>query len=69
MPAFLENIVADALQNVLGAFFIGIKSERLKVDVFSGQVVLRNLLVREDALSFWQVWPAPKRARLRRLTA
>lgn len=54
MSGFLENIVANALQNALGAFFVGVEKQRLKVDVFSGEVVLRNLPVREDALYTWQ---------------
>ena len=50
MSAFLEDLVASALQGLLGAYFVGIESQRLKLDVFSGQLVLRDLPVREDAL-------------------
>ena len=55
MAGFLENIVANALQNALGAYFVGVEKQRLKVDVFSGQVVLPNLPVRKDALATWQL--------------
>ena len=55
MPAFLENVVANALNNILGAYFDGIESQKLKVDVFRGQVVLQNLPVREDALAAFQL--------------
>ena len=55
MPAFLENVVSSALNNALGAYFYGIESQKLKVDVFRGQVVLQNLPVREDALAAFQL--------------
>ena len=55
MAAFLENMVANALQSTLGAYFDGIDSKTLKGDVFRGQVVLRNVPVREDALAAFQL--------------
>ena len=55
MPGFLEDIVANALQNALGNYFVGVEKQRLKVDVFSGHIELKNLPVREDALSSFQI--------------
>ena len=42
----LENVVATALQNMLGSYFHGVERSKLKLEVFSGSVVLRNLRVR-----------------------
>ena len=53
--AFLEDVAARTLQNVLGAYFHGIEKQRLKVDVFDGKVVLRQLRVREDALAAFEL--------------
>ena len=51
----LESVVANALQNLLGAYFHGVEKKKLQLDVFSGQVVLRNLKVRQDALAAFQL--------------
>jgi len=49
--SLLENVVANALQNLVGSYFYGVEKNKLKLSVLSGDLVLRNLQVRTDALS------------------
>ena len=49
--SLLENVVANALQNLVGRYFYGVEKNKLKLSVLSGDLVLRNLRVRTDALS------------------
>ena len=48
--ALLENLVANVLQQTLGVYFDGLETRALKLSVLSGDLVLRNLKVRTDAL-------------------
>ena len=45
MALLLENVVANALQNLLGSFFHNVDKKNLKLSVFSGDIVLRDLPV------------------------
>eukprot|EP00736_Rhodelphis_marinus_P003336 Rmarinus@m.26876 len=47
-----ESIIADILSSQLGNFLEGLSSEQLNLSIWKGDVSLRNLVVRENALSF-----------------
>ena len=51
----LEEVLVNALQHILGAYFEGVEKKKLRLEVFSGNLVLHNLHVREDALAAFQL--------------
>ena len=51
----LEEALSNVLQQVLGAYFEGVEKKKLRLDVFSGNLVLHNLVVRSDALAAFQL--------------
>ena len=53
----LESTVTSALQNILGAFFHGIEKSKLQLEVFSGNIGLRNTspTTRITLEYFWEV--------------
>ena len=53
--SLLEDMVASALQQALGAYVHGVDKKKLKLSVFSGLVELKNLPVRADALAAFQL--------------
>ena len=50
MPGFLETQVANLLEKVLGPFVIGLDKQSLNLSVWSGEVLLRDLQLRTEAL-------------------
>lgn len=50
-----DRFVADLLTTYLGEYFDNIDREQVKVSVWNGEVHLRNLKVRRDALRFFDV--------------
>ena len=49
-PGFLEGVVADVLQKVLGAFVRGIDKQSLQLSVWDGDVKLHGLELRTEVL-------------------
>ena len=50
MPGFLETQVANLLEKVLGPFVIGLDKQSLNLSVWSGEVLLRDLQLKTEAL-------------------
>ena len=51
MESWLKGAVADVLHKVLGAFVHGIDAENLRLDTLGGDVTLRNLRVKGEAVA------------------
>ena len=49
-PGFLEGVVSDVLQSVLGNFVRGIDRDHLDLSVWDGDVRLRDLELRTELL-------------------
>ena len=47
----LEDLAATILQRLLGRYVQGLEGRNLRVAVWSGRVVLENLMLRPEALS------------------
>ncbi|EFA81151.1 vacuolar protein sorting-associated protein [Heterostelium album PN500] len=50
-----ESLVADILVKYIGEYIKNLSSEQLKVNVFSGNVVLRNLEIKGEALQSFKL--------------
>jgi len=51
----LEGVVATVLSRFLGDFVQGLEKENLKLSLTSGQVSLKNLALRKEALANLQL--------------
>ena len=49
-PGFLEGILSDVLQSVIGRFVRGIDRDHLELSVWQGEVRLRDLELRTELL-------------------